>query len=130
MLIVKPGQSELPDAGRENDAIQALQLAMEHIRAKLAARGEVPRWDSGEQGDTGFYRTVPIFFGMDLARKLETHIDREVERFAYGVAADDSHGDNKSVYDDASSSLVAKADTAASSRGCRWGGWRAPCSAA
>ena len=95
LLIVEPGQPEVPDAGHGNDAFQALQLALEHIRVKLTARGEMLRWDSGEPGDTGFYRAVPTFFGMDLARKLETYIDREVERFAYGVAADERPGGNE-----------------------------------
>ena len=87
LLIVEPGQPEVPDAGHGNDAFQALQLALEHIRVKLAARGEGLRWESGEPGDTGFYRTVPTFFGMLFARKLETQIDREVERFSHDAAA-------------------------------------------
>lgn len=95
VLIVEPGHPEVRDAGHGNDAFQALQLALEHIRVKLAAHGEVLRWDSGEPGDTGFYRTVPIFFGIDFARKLEMHIDREVERFAYGLTPDERHGGNE-----------------------------------
>ena len=87
LLIVEPGQPETPDAGHGNDAFQALQLALEHIRVKLAARGDGLRWDSGELGDVGFSRTIPTFFGMDLARKIESHIDLEVERFSQGLAA-------------------------------------------
>lgn len=64
------------------DALQALQLALEAIRTTLERNGKVLSWSGGEPGDTGFTRSVPTFYGLDFARRLERLIDHEVERFA------------------------------------------------
>jgi hypothetical protein len=85
--LVEAGQPDILDAGHGNDAFQALQLAMEHIRVKLEARGQALHWDSGESGDTGFYRAIPMFFGLSFARNIEAHIDRELESFANALQA-------------------------------------------
>lgn len=68
--------------GRGFDAIQALLLAIEGIRSALESSGRRLSWMGGEPGDTGFTRFVPTFFGLEFSKRLESVIDREVNRFA------------------------------------------------
>ncbi len=64
------------------DALQALLLAVEGAREALAASDLVLLWEGGEAGDTGLPRTVPQYYGLDFARKIERYIDRETQKFA------------------------------------------------
>jgi hypothetical protein len=68
--------------GHGIDAIQALLMAIEGIRARLEQSGKRFVWAGGESGDTGFTRFVPTFFGLDFSKRLDRLIDREVKRFA------------------------------------------------
>lgn len=86
-LLAEPGQPGRLEAGHGNDAFQALQLALEHIRVLIDTRGQALHWESGENGDTGFYRVIPMIFGLEFARRIEAHIDREMEDFAQAVAS-------------------------------------------
>lgn len=61
------------------DAIQALQLALEAIRLKLERISQCT-WEGGDNGDTGFPRSVPSSFGRDFSIRVERHIDVEVAR--------------------------------------------------
>ncbi len=63
------------------DSIQALLIAIERARIMLDASGLDFIWQGGEPGDTGIPRTVPSFYGLAFARKIERHIEREVEQF-------------------------------------------------
>lgn len=42
-------------------------------------------WEGGETGDTGIPRMVPRFYGWQFARRIEEHIERQVEAFAKEV---------------------------------------------
>lgn len=63
------------------DAIQAILLAMEAIRLDLEKTGRRLSW-LGEDGETGFPRLVPTFFGAEFAARVNRIIDLEVSRLA------------------------------------------------
>ncbi|HEY8370691.1 MAG TPA: hypothetical protein VIM86_15400, partial [Thermodesulfobacteriota bacterium] len=67
------------------DAIQALLMALDGIRAAPESSGRPLVWaggDPGESVDTGFPRFVPTFFGAEFSRRMGRLIDREVEKRA------------------------------------------------
>jgi len=65
------------------DSLQALQTAIEGVRAALDSLGLSPKlvWVGGEPGVTGIPRSVPFALGRAFAEKIERHIDQEVEAF-------------------------------------------------
>ena len=63
------------------DALQALMMALEKIRVRLEKAGSGYTWLGGEEGDAGFPRLVPIYFGAAFATRINQQIDRELERF-------------------------------------------------
>ena len=58
------------------DSMQALQLALEVIRATLLARGDALAWL--DLPDVGFGRVVPVFLGKRRVARLNQAIDREI----------------------------------------------------
>ncbi len=58
------------------DSMQALQLAIEVIRATLLARGDDLAWL--DLPDVGFGRGVPVFLGKRRVARLNRAIDREI----------------------------------------------------
>lgn len=64
------------------DGFQALQMALEGIRAGIEKSGKSLFWQGGEAGDVGFPRTVPVYYGPEFAQRINRLIDEEVERFA------------------------------------------------
>jgi hypothetical protein len=71
------------------DAFQALIMALEGIRVTLE-RGEFAwSWVGGPTEDNGFPRFVPQGFGLSFQRRVESLIEREVNRFSR--AAERSH---------------------------------------
>jgi hypothetical protein len=64
------------------DAMQALMMALEAIRVRLEQDGLQCTWQGGEEGDAGFPRVVPTFFGPAFTATIHRLIDREVERFS------------------------------------------------
>lgn len=70
------------DLARGLDALQALMMALEAIRLRLEQDGLQCTWQGGEEGDAGFPRVVPAFFGPEFAAKTNRLIDRELERFS------------------------------------------------
>lgn len=63
------------------DAMQALILAIESIRLALAAAPESLSWE-GENGDPGFPRFVPTYFGPEFSAHISRIIDAESARFS------------------------------------------------
>src|SRR5262245_17079877 len=43
------------------DALQALLMAVEGVRAELVASGLTLTWEGGEAGDVGIPRSIPLF---------------------------------------------------------------------
>lgn len=74
------------------DALQALLMAVEGVRATLDASGLQLAWEGGEPGDTGIPRTVPLFYGLDFAQKIGRHIDREIQEHAQAAEASSERG--------------------------------------
>lgn len=64
------------------DALQALQLAIEHARRALDASGLALTWMNHEPGDVGIPRIVPSGWGFDFQRRLESYMDEESKRIA------------------------------------------------
>lgn len=60
------------------DAFQCLELALVGIRALLEPRRHALKWDGGAL-ESAFPRMVPYGYGVDLSRRIESFIDREVE---------------------------------------------------
>ena len=58
------------------DSMQALQLALEVIRATLLAQDDALAWL--DLPDVGFGRTVPVFLGKRRVARLNQAIDREI----------------------------------------------------
>lgn len=69
------------DAAYGVDALQALMMALEGIRVRLEKAGGGCTWVGGEEGDAGFPRLVPSYFGAAFATRINQQIDRELERF-------------------------------------------------
>jgi hypothetical protein len=69
------------DSGLGVDAIQALQMALEGVRVRLSREVANLKWFAGYDGDLGFPRLVPSFFGPAFADRLDKIISREVESF-------------------------------------------------
>jgi len=63
------------------DALQALMMALEKIRVRLERAGGNCTWVGGEEGDAGFPRLVPSYFGAAFATRINRQIDRELDRF-------------------------------------------------
>jgi hypothetical protein len=63
------------------DAFQALTTALEGIRVTLERSGKRLSWIGGHRGDSGFERPVPSALGLEVSRRLNRMIDREVARF-------------------------------------------------
>lgn len=63
------------------DAFQALMMALEGIRVKIKESEKTLIWEGGEQGDIGFPRFLPNFYGPDFSRKIERVVDREIQLF-------------------------------------------------
>jgi hypothetical protein len=64
------------------DAFQALILSIELLRLRVRDKYSSLKWIGGEPGDAGFPKTVPAFFGLAFAKRLEQLLDDEIERFA------------------------------------------------
>jgi hypothetical protein len=77
--IVGLGSSRV-DAAYGVDALQALMMALEGIRVRIEKAGACT-WVGGENGDAGFPRLVPTYFGAAFATHINQQIDRELERF-------------------------------------------------
>lgn len=90
-VLDEPGQPEVVQTGCGVDAFQALVQAQEGIRVALARRGRKLCWLGGEPGFTGFTRSIPISFGLELVDHLDTVVESELERFA-AEAAQGSRG--------------------------------------
>ena len=63
------------------DAIQAVELALQAIRVALDKSDNLLTWLGGEPGVTGFPRSVPYGLCFSFSRRLDRLIDREVSRF-------------------------------------------------
>ena len=63
------------------DAMQALMLALEGIRLALEAAPETFSWE-GEEGDAGFPRFIPKFFGPEFSAHVGRLLDTELLRFS------------------------------------------------
>ena len=74
------GNSELQYA-HGVDSFQALILALEGIRVTLEKGGQSCTW-IGEEGDHGFPRYVPSFFGLEFSNRLGQIIESEIASFA------------------------------------------------
>ena len=87
--VAGPPEVSLGYDGRGIDSIQALQQAMEGLRAALLAiqAREPIRFAGGRGGNIGFYKRVPNEFGMELAERLSAVIDDEVERHVAALRA-------------------------------------------
>jgi hypothetical protein len=68
--------------GRGIDCFQALIMALEGIRASLERAGNSLTWAGGQQGEHGFPRFVPSFYGVDFSRHIDELIETEIRRFA------------------------------------------------
>lgn len=68
------------------DGIQALLMALEGIRVRLAEATHVATWVGGEEGDMGFPAHVPTYFGVAFARGIERMIEERVRQFAQDAA--------------------------------------------
>ena len=62
------------------DAIQAVQVALDGIRAALEGTGQTFSW-LGLRGETGFPRFVPHSLGLEFAERINRFMDRETNRF-------------------------------------------------
>lgn len=62
------------------DQMQSILLAFEGILTTLRDSGTEWRWIYGEAGDIGIPRYVPGGFGREFAVKLESMIDREIDK--------------------------------------------------
>jgi len=62
--------------------MQALQNALQAIRLALAPHASSLKWEGGQDGWLGFPKVIPDLFGTTFTQRLETMVDREVERFA------------------------------------------------
>lgn len=69
------------------DPLQALQMAMVYARHELDAAGLPLTWLDGEPGDVGLPLPITGCWGLAFQRKLERHMDREVERMNDAIAA-------------------------------------------
>jgi hypothetical protein len=63
------------------DSVQALIMALESIRRRLERSRVSCTWMGGEEGDAGFARMVPGFFGFAFSTRINRLIDRELDRF-------------------------------------------------
>lgn len=63
------------------DAFQALILAIELIRVELKKLGKGLSWLPGTQGDTGFPRSVPSYFGPEFSERIDGMIEAESIEF-------------------------------------------------
>jgi hypothetical protein len=63
------------------DSVQALQLAFEAVRLELEPHAAILTW-YGACGETGFPQYVPYSFGGRFRKRLETLVNREIEREA------------------------------------------------
>lgn len=73
------------DAAYGVDALQALMMALEAIRVRLEKAGGECTWVGGEEGDAGFPRLVPSYFGAAFAAGINRYIDGELERFGKAI---------------------------------------------
>lgn len=60
------------------DAVQALMLVFEAVRAELDRGNTALSWLSGEPGDVGFPRLIPTSFGQVFMKKCEALMDKQV----------------------------------------------------
>jgi hypothetical protein len=63
------------------DSVQALQLAFEAVRLELEPHAAILTW-YGARGETGFPQYVPYTFGARFRKRLETMVNREIDREA------------------------------------------------
>jgi hypothetical protein len=63
------------------DSLQALQSAIQGVKATIAESGLVASWNS-EPGDIGIPATIPTYEGSGFAQRIELMIEREVVDFA------------------------------------------------
>jgi hypothetical protein len=68
------------------DAVQAMQLPMVYARHELDASGLRLTFLDGEPGDVGLPLPITDCWGLELQRKLERHMDREIKRLNEAVA--------------------------------------------
>jgi hypothetical protein len=68
------------------DAFQALTLAIEAIRKTLDRTDVEFQWVTQEPGDTGFARYLDSGFGLELKRRLERLVDKEILRYSMALA--------------------------------------------
>lgn len=64
------------------DSVQALQLAMQAIRARLEPHTDELEWLGGRGGSLGFPKVIPDVFGPKLTHRLEKMVEREMDRYA------------------------------------------------
>jgi hypothetical protein len=65
------------------DAVQALQLALEHARRELDASGLPLAWlDEGEPGDLGLPLSAPTGYGLHFQQSIERYIERRLREMA------------------------------------------------
>lgn len=62
------------------DAVQALMIVFEAVRADLDREKTALSWLSGEPGDVGFPRLIPTSFGQLFMKECESLMDKQVFR--------------------------------------------------
>ncbi len=82
----------LPRARRRRvhgvDALQALQLAMQHARAELDASGLDLLWlDPHTPGDVGLPLLAPVGYGLPFQRRVERYMQRASLEMAGAITA-------------------------------------------
>lgn len=60
------------------DALQALALAIEGLRAALERSGSVYTWKGGDHADHGVPPIVPTSFGRDFCTRVARFIEQEI----------------------------------------------------
>lgn len=73
---------------RGADALQALQLALEHARRALDAAGlPLTQFEHGEPGDLGLPSSAPTGYGVAFQHRCEQMMERERLEMSGAVAA-------------------------------------------
>ena len=80
--LVEAGKEPVLDAGHGGDAFQALIQALEGIRVSLVKTGRPLTWPHMDPGFTGFTRLIPLTFGLESVREMETLVEKTYERHA------------------------------------------------
>jgi hypothetical protein len=70
------------------DGVQALFMAFEMLRAGVERSGRSFNWQGAlGDGDAGFYRHVPFFYGYPFYKKVVGLVDEQIKMFAEAAIA-------------------------------------------